>query len=271
VDQFKDVVVGVPTLNGPERLERCLKSVAKYTPLDDLQAAVIVCDDGSSPENLERNRKISSDHGALFLPNEKRLGVPFSWNRLSRHGIHELGAKRIVLINDDVEVVPDWLEALVFSVRENPHAGMVGLNAWQGVNSENFAPPHAVDYNEATMLHGYGMLSSCGYCFAFSAEKYLAVGGFDIRYFCFYEEVSFGLTLLGMGWPSYMLAYPTVIHQGGATTSVADNVDANQRLLESRAIFREKWGSVEAQRALISKKRWPECVSWNTHLNRLKG
>lgn len=270
MDPSKSVVIGVPTLNGPERLERCLKSVAKWTPLDDLQAAVLVCDDGSNPEALDRNKKLSSDYDAIFMANEKRLGVATSWNRLSRHGINELGAKCIVLINDDVEVVPDWLEALVFSVRENPHAGMVGLNAWQGVNSENFKPPHPVDYNEATMTRGHGMLSSCGYCFAFDAVKYLAVGGFDGRYFAFYEEVSFGIELLHKGWPSYMLAYPTVIHQGGATTSVPTNIDAGARFLESRAQFQEKWGSVEGQRALISKKRWPDCVSWNTHLNRLK-
>lgn len=29
----KDVVVGIPTLNCPSRLERCLKSATKYTPL----------------------------------------------------------------------------------------------------------------------------------------------------------------------------------------------------------------------------------------------
>lgn len=270
MDQFKDVVVGIPTLNGPERLERCLKSVMKYTPLKELQAAVLVCDDGSSPENLEQNRKIAADYGAIFMANEGRLGVAVSWNRLSRYGIDVLGVKHIVLINDDVEVVQDWLEALVFSVRENPHAGMVGLNAWQGVNSENFTPPRTVNYNEATMTRGHGMLASCGYCFAFSAEKWLTVGGFDTRYFCFYEEVSFGVALLHRGWPSYMLSYPIVIHQGGATTSTPGNIDATARLLESRSKFQEKWGSIEAQRARIANCKWADCVSWNTGFGQLK-
>lgn len=266
----KDVVVGVPTLNGPDRLERCLKSVVKYTPLAELHAIIVVCDDGSDPEAVKINRKLSETYGAIFLANEKRLGVAASWNRLSRHGIHKLGAKRVVLINDDVEVVQDWLEALVFSIRENQHAGMVGLNAWQGVNSENFTPPRPVDYNEATMTRGYGMLSTCGYCFAFNAEKYLSVGGFDERYFTFYEEIDFGIALLSRGWPSYMLTYPTIIHQGGATTSVPTNIDASARLLESRVKFHEKWGSVEAQRALISSRKWPDCVSWNTTLAKLR-
>ena len=266
----RDVVVGIPTLNGPDRLARCMRSIAQHTPLEDCRVALVVCDDGSTPEHLDHNRRTAEAHGAVLLANEQRSGVAASWNRLAQYGINAFGASVIVLLNDDVEVVPDWLEALVFSVRENPHAGMVGLNAWPGVTSENFTPPKCRDYNEATMVHGHGMLASSGYCFAFSAEKYLAVDGFDTRYFCFYEEVSFGVALLQKGWPSYMLAYPTVIHQGGATTSVPENIDANARLLESRAKFQEKWGGVKAQREILAGKRWPECVHWNTGLKRLR-
>lgn len=264
-----ETLVGIPTLNGPGRLDMCLRAVMANTPLAQMRAAVLVCDDGSRPDLLEGNKAVAASHGVPMLMNQQRLGVAESWNRLTRHGAVNWGAKWAALINDDVEVQEDWLEALVFSVRENSHAGMVGLNSWQGVNSGNFRPPRRLDYNEATMCRGHGMLSSCGYCFAFSVEKFNVVGGFDPRYFCFYEELDFSVALLKKGWPSYMLAYPAVIHQGGATTSEPANLDAQARLPESRAKFQAKWGSVEDLRGSIAGRKWPECVSWNTTLKRL--
>lgn len=264
-----EAVVGIPTLNGPRRLDMCLRAVMAHTPLREMRAGVLVCDDGSRDDLLEENKAVVAPHGVPMLMNQARLGVAESWNRLTRHSAINWGARWMALINDDVEVVDDWLEALVFSVRENAHAGMVGLNSWQGINSGNFTPPRPLDYNEATMTRGHGMLSSCGYCFAFSVEKFDAVGGFDPRYFCFYEEIDFSVSLLKRGWPSYMLSYPTVIHQGGATTSERGNIDAHARLLESRQKFQDKWGSVEKLRESIAGREWPECVSWNTTLKRL--
>ena len=43
----------------------------------------------------------------------RRLGVARGWNDLTRH----TNAPIIILMNDDVEVVPDWYEALVFSLK----------------------------------------------------------------------------------------------------------------------------------------------------------
>jgi GT2 family glycosyltransferase len=264
------VVIGIPTLNGPERLERSLKALVKGTPFDKLAAKAVICDDGSRPELLKRNIEIAAQYEMEILSNDARLGVSESWNRMARHGVRSWGADCVVLLNDDVEVVPDWLEALVFSVRMNEHAGMVGLNAWQGVNTDCFVQPPTLTYNEAIMLHGYGMLASCGYCFAFSAEKFEAVGGFDPRYFCFYEEVDFGVAFLHGGWPSYMLSYPFVIHQGGATTSDPTNINAAERLAESRNKFNEKWTGIASQRELFREKKWPSCVNWNTALRNLE-
>lgn len=264
------VTIGIPTLNGPDRLDRCLRALIRHTPLGKHDATILVCDDGSREEAVEKNKNVISRHGIRMLMNQARLGVAESWNRLARHGIENYGSDCIVLLNDDVEVTTDWLDALVFSVRMNPHAGMVGLNAWQGINSDFFNPPPAVAYSEATMLHGHGMLASCGYCFAFAADKYKAVEGFDPRYFCFYEELSFGLSLLHKDWPSYMLSYPFVIHQGGATTSEPANVDAAACLSESREKFKSKWVSVEHQRKLFAGRQWPPCIHWNTALKRLE-
>lgn len=258
------VTIGIPTLNGPERLDRCLGSIKRHTPLARFEAGVLVCDDGSLERYRKMNKTVTSRHGVEMLMNEGRLGVPESWNRLARHGILNWGSDCVVLLNDDVEVTPDWLEVLVFSVRKNPHAGMIGLNAWQGVNSSSFELPPVPAYCEATLVHGYGMLATMGFCFAFASDKFNIVGGFDTRYFCFYEEVDFGVSLLHKGWPSYMTSYPYVIHQGGATTSERTNLNAAEVMAASRTKFMEKWVSIAYQRELFMGKEWPRTVHWNT-------
>ena len=261
------VCIGIPTLNGPDRLARCLESIAKHTPLEKYGAKVLVSDDFSYEKNLEENKKVCANFGVDLLFAPTRIGVAQQWNRLTRH----TDAPTMILMNDDVEVVPDWLEALVFSIEKNPNnAGMVGMKAYQGVNSGNFMLPPAHSYNEAVMEHGYGMISATGFLFGFERSKYDLVEGFDPNFFAFFEEIDFGFRLSQLGYLSFMLSYPIVIHQGGATTSDPRNVDSKRVFDESREKFNAKHGSIDIAResALLRAGVHPDprMTQWNTML-----
>lgn len=258
-----EVLIGIPTLNGPDRLRRCLRSIRLNTPRAE-PWKVLVVDDRSTPENLQRNKEVIHEHGVELLMHEERSGVAAGWNHLTRH----TNAPWVILMNDDVEVVPDWYEALVFSLKANRDAGMIGLTAYQGVNSSNFTPPPVKSYNEARMQCGYKMFSTTGFLFGFERTKFDKVEGFDERFFLFYEEIDFGVRLLNQGWPSYMLSYPVVIHQGGASTSDTRNVPDPQGVMaESRARFKEKHGSIEAIRSKMEYPvTGPVLREWNSML-----
>lgn len=258
------VLIGIPTLNGWDRLSRCLRSIMINTPRSE-PFKVLVVDDFSTPENLKRNKDVVHEFGVEMITHDKRYGVARGWNDLTRHTKAEI----VILMNDDVEVVPDWYEALVFSIRNNPHAGMVGLTAYQGVNSQNFSPPPVKSYNEAKMQRGIGMFSATGFLFGFEHRKFDEVQGFDDGFFLFYEEIDFGVRLAKKGWPSYMLSYPVVIHQGGATTSDTRNVPNTSGVMaESRERFKRKHGSIKAVRDELIEPRagFPKPVEWNTML-----
>lgn len=264
VRQYK-ICIGIPTLNGPPRLKRCLQSILKYTPLKEYEALVLVSDDFSGEENLLQNKAICAEHGVELLTTEKRLGVAQQWNRLTHHTTSPI----MILMNDDVEVVYDWLEALVFSIKNNPHAGMVGLKAYQGVNSEHFTLPPVPSYNEAIMEQGHSLISSHGFLFGFERSKFDAIGGFDPQFLAFYEELDFGVRLLLNNWPPYILSYPIVLHEVGATTTDPRNLDAQNTLIESRAKFKAKHVSVQNIRNLIQGRTYPKCIHWNTSLKTL--
>lgn len=280
---MRSVLVGIPTLNGPDRLQRCLDSIAECTP-DLTGVKVLVCDDGSTEDNLKLNKdaiqraeRLRERAGLEMLINAGRMGISKSWNRLARHEPHDV----VILLNDDVEVVNDWLDVLVYSVAENKHLGMVSLNAYVGVTKGQLAavcpdlPEHVrsprIDYREARLLDGGGsLLASNGFAFAFRREVYDIVGGFDERYFCYYEELDLGVSMIKRGYRHAIASYPIVYHMGGATTSDEQNMNAQTQMLISRGLFLEKWGTTPEHIRREVTVIVPATRTWNTQLKHLK-
>lgn len=272
------IAVGIATLNDAARLRRCLDSICRHAPTR-LPFRLLVCDDGSREDELEDNKHVVHGHdwlrehcGLEMLMNEARLGIPKTWNRLVQHQHADVH----VLLNDDVEVVEHWLDVLSYSVSENERVGMVGLNAFLrrapscgcGLAAAVGAiRPPLIDYREAKLSDGGGtLLSSSGFAFAFRRDVYDEVGGFDERYFAFYEEVDFGVSLRERGYGSYIASYPIIEHGIGQTTSDKRNMDAEACMAESRAKFREKWGCKPGD----LRGRWPRVApperEWNSAL-----
>ena len=259
------VLIGIPTLNGPDRLDRALASIRKYTDLKDV--VVLVSDDCSTPQNLKLNKGVSSANSVEMLMTETRLGVSKQWNRLVRH---VPDAEIVALLNDDVEVVEDWLDVLVFSLVRNPDLGMLSLRCETGVTTANGQPRPRIDYNEAHILHAGGSLvSGGGAAFAFRRDDWQYVEGFDEQFFCFYEEVDFGVKQGQAGRFNAFASYPVIYHMGGAT--VAANSDASAILLDSRAKFTKKWGRSMADfQSEFAQRELPHFIEWNSQFKHWK-
>lgn len=273
------VLVGIPTLNGPDRLTRCLRAIVDCTDFKHFDVQVTVADDGSERvlaevaadvmlaiEELRRVRGIDG-LSLHYLRSETRTGIASTWNRIIR--ADEEKRPLVVLINDDVEVVDDWLDVLAFSVANNHQAGMVGLNSYCGVTKGQVPVPPRIEYVEAKLQSGDGlMIASHGPIFAFSRARYDHVCGFDERYFVFYEEVDFGVKLLKFDLAHYIASYPIVYHMGGATNSDPKNLDAAYHLRESRKKFHDKWNLTLDEIRLYGaeRRRAYEVHEWNTQL-----
>jgi GT2 family glycosyltransferase len=286
-----DVLIGIPTLNGPQRLARCLAAMDQCTDWGVWSGRVklLVCDDGSTRENLEAGKEIVCGSkgaslreraGLEMLMHPTRMGIARSWNDLTRHQWTEV----VVLANDDIEVEHDWLDVLYHSVTRNEVLGMVSLNQRVSVTKGQLeaAFPHLlpherephIDYHEARLMTGAGtLLAAQGSIFAFRREVFDAVGGFDdARYSVFYEEVDFGVMLRSRGLLHAIASYPIVIHMGGATTSDPKNLDARAELERSRKAFHEKWGlsPSELREKYRPRAPTPALDEWNTQLKFLR-
>lgn len=296
------ITIGIPTLNGPDRLDRCLTSIARATAWNRFgDVKVIVHDDASSAESLALNKDVIQRHeflrdraGLEMIMSETRGGISHGWNLLTRHRTSEI----VVLFNDDIEVERDYLDVLVWNLLHNPHAGMVGLSAYTGLTRRQvedlrlghlynvgvFDPETAVavadrirasydhvafprnDYRESRLLDGGGaLLASCGYAFAFRREDFDAVDGFDEQFFVYYEEVDFGVSMRKkLNRTHYMVDYPTIWHMGGATMS-AEGMNASERLVESRVKFEAKWGKTMNELHEELAHESPPVRNWNSH------
>lgn len=78
-----------------------------------------------------------------------------------------------------------------------------------------------------------------GAYFFVRSDLFKKLGGFDIDYFVYFEEVDFSLRALGMGFRSYYMANISAIHSGEGTTQ---KVKAHRLFysLRSRLIYAEK-------------------------------
>jgi GT2 family glycosyltransferase len=283
------VTIGIPTLTAADaapgwaRLERCLISIEQCTNFDRFDVKVIVCDDGSSSDNLALNKtvihnrpKLQGVAGLEMLMSEHRSGIAASWNKLTRHRNSQV----VALLNDDIEVVDDWLDVLVYSVMENPSVGMVGLNSYLALTKEQHADvfpktakPHEmvplIDYREAHLLDGGGsLISAQGAIFAFRRDAFELVGGFDERYFVYYEETDFGVALRKQKLYPFMANHPVVYHMGGATNSDPRNLDAAAHMARSKGLFMEKWGKSfsELRQEFVGSYTRPNLREWNSQI-----
>jgi glycosyltransferase involved in cell wall biosynthesis len=106
----------IPTLGRPDYLAVTLGSVVPQA--SRAGAEVVVVNDGADAET----GRIAAGHGARVIPLPDRAGV----NGARNAGIRAAASDVVILLDDDVEVAPGWLEAMLHGVRENPEHDVLG-------------------------------------------------------------------------------------------------------------------------------------------------
>lgn len=106
----------IPTIGRPEYLEVTLRSVAPQAEVAG--AEVVVVNDGADPAT----ESVARAHGARVVALAERRGV----NGARNAGIRAASSDLVVLLDDDVEVSPGWLGAMLQGARGNPHHEVLG-------------------------------------------------------------------------------------------------------------------------------------------------
>ena len=201
---------------GPGVLSQCLASVASAGGVDH----VIVVDTGGSaevPDDVELLRVPNDGYGAA-------ANVGFARAR-------ELGATACALLNDDLVVRPGWVEPLLAELDVAAGVGAVQPKLLYAgripptVNSLGVA----VGHDGAGVDIGLGepdgdfptadIEAFTGGAVVFASEFLDATGGFDERFFLYYEDVDLAARGRRLGWSYRCVPASVVDHTGSASTA----------------------------------------------------
>ncbi len=219
-----------------ETLERFLDSVEKATTRG---VRVVIADNGSTDGAPERG---AQRPGVQLLPTGGNLGYGTAANL----GVKALPAEIewVVVANPDLEFRPGCLDALLAATERWPDGGAFGplIRGLDGkvYPSARLLPslgrgvghgalgrvwpgnPWTRAYRQsdsAVTERSSGWLS--GSCQLLRRKAFDAIGGFDQRYFMYFEDVDLGDRLGKAGWRNVYVPDAEVVHEGGKSTEQA--------------------------------------------------
>jgi FkbM family methyltransferase len=250
------VSIVMPVYNQVDYTLRCLDSVRRNTRG---RFEVIVVDDCSSDDT---NRIIPSIKNVRYVRNAVNLG----FLRTSNVGATQARGEFILFLNNDTEVLSNWLEPLVDLLERNDKAAIVGSKLvyadgtlqeaggiyWQDGRGTNYGrgdrDPARPQYNyvrEVDKCSGASLLVR--------TEIFKEIGGFDARFAPAYKEdadICFSARKLG-----YKVLYQprsVVVHHEGISCGrdVTTGIKQYQEL--NRENFVKKWETTLALQHLAN-------------------
>jgi N-acetylglucosaminyl-diphospho-decaprenol L-rhamnosyltransferase len=249
-----DVVI--PAHNGWELTESCLAHLRRQT----VAHAVIVCDNGSTDGTPERARDSFPDVRVI------ELGANVGFAAACNRGVAVGDGEVVVLLNNDVDCRPDFLERLVAPLQDERVGSVAALLLQPGEETiESFgltADPTLAGYprlrdHPARMaqLEQPILVGPSGAGAAYRRNAWDAVGGLDEGVFMYGEDVELALRLRAAGWAAAGAADAVAIHAGSAS---AETRSAWQRYQGgfARGYFLRRYGVLRsgvAPRALATE------------------
>ena len=249
----------IPTTNQDVKLAACLKSLAAHLPAN-VPCEVIVVLNAATDDVLRLIYKECT--GLKIAESAANLGVAGGYNRARSLAKGDF----LVLLHDDVEIGPSWLEPLLAAAAAHPGAGAIGsrtFNAdgteqrsgsilWRNgltspapVPPDNLAAPWPVDY--------------CGTCaLMVRTQLWDALGGLDEQiYPAYFVDVDLCMGLRRLG--ATVLCDPTssLRHHSRSSSPKPFSDFVSMR---NRAYFLAKWAE-----AMPDYEPWspddPEAIS----------
>jgi GT2 family glycosyltransferase len=227
---------------------RCLHALAgsgDRTPFE-----VILVDDASPDDSP---RVLPTIAGLRYSRNATNLGFVDSCNA----GAALARGEYLVFLNNDTEVQPGWLDALLATFEDFPDTGLAGSmlvypdGRLQEAGGLVFADGSAANYGRfGDPAHPlYGFARETGYCsgasLALRRELFARLGGFDLRFRPgYYEDTDLAMRVREQGLAvRYQPASVVVHHEGiSAGTDTGSGMKAAQ--VVNREKFLQRWSEV---------------------------
>ncbi len=239
-----ETTIIIPTFNAREHTEKCLNSLARFT---DSPHKIIVVDNGSTDGTIE----LLKNYPAItVLKSAENVGFAGACNI----GLKAAASPFVVLANNDLIFTPGWLCSLIATANLNKRIGLVGplTNAAAGLHVEPFTPYAStveLDAWSASLKEkNFGLVHEVPFliffCVLIKREVISTLGPLDESFGlggC--DDIDYSFRAAAAGY-CCALDRSVFIHHACSRTYRANNLDLKHLLLEARARFKKKWGSL---------------------------
>ncbi len=243
-----DVVI--PVMGHYELTSECLEHLARQS----LEHRVLVVDDGSPDDTVAR---LGDEWPGVRV---LEMGSNQGYTRAVNRGVSAAEGEVVVLLNNDVQLRPDFLELLTAPILSDPSVGSVASTMLR----PDALTIDSVGVSADVTLAGFARLQGAPASSADSPRPLLAgpegtagayrrsaweqVGGLDENITAYMEILDLALRLRAAGWGAACAPLAVGIHLGSATYG---RRSARQRRLagHSRGYLLRRWGVLRTRAA----------------------
>jgi hypothetical protein len=208
------VTIVIATSNGLKWLPGCIESLRQQTRKD---FAVIVVDNAStdgSADWLAQQPDIRTLHSPI------NLGFAGGMNR----GIRESQSPFVVVLNDDTQVLPHWLDELIIEAQSHPRIGSCasllvfahdpGMVQSAGINIDRaaIAWDRLGGQPAGEALEPCDIFGASGGAVLYRREMLDQIGLYDERFFMYLEDVDLAWRAQRAGWRCRYVPTAKVVH-----------------------------------------------------------
>jgi GT2 family glycosyltransferase len=244
------VSIIIPSSIRTDLLYGCLHSLMRFSPRKIPYETIVVFNEADVGAEARLRETVS---GVEFMSSPVNLGLAGAGNRGRSLACGEF----LLLLHDDAEVLPGWMEALVETADSHPEAGAIGSKVLfhddrlQNVGSilwrNALTSPRWV--GDAPPPSTFDRLEIADYCGTVSllvrASAWDTIGGLDEQFYpAYYVDVDLSMSLRRIGYVVLCQPNSQIHHHRNASTSLRFRHFICAR---NREHFEKKWAAALEQ------------------------